>query len=76
MPKRVLQGVVVSDKAEKSITVEVRRRVFHKFYKKIITKSNRYNVHDEDNAYSIGDNVKIIECAPISKTKNWLVVKN
>lgn len=76
MSRRVLQGVVTSDKADKSVTVEVKRRVFHKFYKKIITKTNKYIAHDELNSCVIGDRIKIIECAPISKNKSWLVLKN
>lgn len=74
MPKRVLQGVVVSDKCDKTITVKVSRRVTHERYKKIITVSKKYAAHDEKNQFKIGDTVKIIECRPISKSKSWEVL--
>lgn len=75
MPRRVLQGTVVSDKADKTITVLVERRVMHPVYKKFIKRSKKYAAHDEGNAYKIGDQVTIMECAPISKSKRWVVVK-
>ncbi len=71
MPRRVLQGVVVSDKADKTIVVRVQRRVEHPVYKKYITKSKKFAAHDEQNQCKIGDVVKIRECRPISKTKTW-----
>lgn len=71
MPKRILQGTVVSDKGNKTIVVKVDRRVKHPLYKKIITRSKRYLAHDEGNAAKTGDFVKIRECRPISKTKSW-----
>jgi small subunit ribosomal protein S17 len=74
MPKRILQGEVVSNKAAKTITVKVERRVTHPVYKKVIIKSKKYHAHDEQNKCQIGDVVSIIECAPISKTKSWQVV--
>ena len=74
MPRRVLQGVVVSDKGDKTITVLVERRVMHPVYKKFIKRSKRYHAHDESNKISIGDTVRIRECKPISKTKSWEVV--
>ncbi len=74
MPKRVLRGVVVGDRANKTITVKVERRVPHPVYKKIVTVSKNYSAHDENNIYKIGDIVKISECKPISKTKKWEVV--
>jgi small subunit ribosomal protein S17 len=74
MPRRVLQGVVVSDKADKTITVLVERRVMHPVYKKFIKQSKRYHAHDEDNRYKAGDVVRIRECRPISKSKSWEVV--
>ncbi len=74
MPKRILSGVVVSDKSNKTIVVKVTRRVRHSFYKKIIKKSKKYSVHDELNEFKIGDNVKIQECRPISKNKTWNVI--
>ena len=74
MPGRVLQGVVVSDKGNKTIVVLVERRVAHPLYGKIIRRSKRYHAHDEDNNYKTGDAVRIRECRPISKTKTWMVV--
>jgi len=75
MPRRVLQGTVVSDKADKTITVLVERRVMHPIYKKYIKRSKKYAAHDEKNAYKLGDSVEIIECAPISKRKRWTVAE-
>ena len=74
MPRRILQGTVVSDKTNKTVTVLVVRRVMHPMYKKFITRSKKYAAHDELNAYKIGDTVKIRECRPLSKTKRWEVV--
>lgn len=74
MPRRMLQGVVVSDKMDKTVTVQVERRVMHPIYKKYIKRSKKYAAHDEKNAYKIGDVVQIQECAPISKRKSWTVV--
>jgi len=74
MPKRVLQGVVVSDKMEKTVVVRVDRRVSHPIYKKTIQKSKKYAAHDEKGQFKMGDKVSIIESAPISKTKRWQVV--
>ncbi len=74
MPKRILQGVVVSDKMDKSVVVRVERRVMHPVYKKYIKRSAKYTAHDENNLCKIGDVVQIIECAPISKTKSWVIV--
>lgn len=74
MPRRVLQGVVVSDKMEKTVVVRVDRRVSHPIYKKTIQKSKKYSAHDENGQCKIGDKVQIIESAPISKTKKWKVV--
>lgn len=76
MPRRVLQGVVVSDKADKTVTVLVERRVMHPVYKKIIRRSKRYHAHDEANSYKIGDSVRIEECRPVSKSKSWKVVED
>ncbi len=73
MPKRLLFGKVVSSKSDKTIVVEVIRRVKHKLYKKIIKKVKKYHAHDEANIYKIGDNVTIQEAKPISKMKNWIV---
>jgi small subunit ribosomal protein S17 len=74
MPRRVLQGVVVSDKSNKTVTVLVERRVIHPLYKKFIKRSKKYHAHDETNIYSVGDVVQIEECRPISKSKTWKVV--
>lgn len=75
MPKRILQGVVTSDKGNKTITVRVDRKVKHPIYGKIVTKSKKYYAHDEDNSFKVGDAVTIEETAPISKLKCWIVVK-
>lgn len=74
MPKRVLQGVVVSDKCDKTVTVRVDRRVMHPLYKKFITRSKKYTAHDENNVCKLGDSIRIIESRPISKTKSWQVI--
>jgi small subunit ribosomal protein S17 len=74
MPKRILQGVVVSDKMEKTVVVRVDRRVSHPIYKKTIERSKKYKAHDEKSQFKVGDKVSIIESAPISKTKRWQVV--
>ncbi|MBQ8250565.1 MAG: 30S ribosomal protein S17 [Alphaproteobacteria bacterium] len=74
MPKRILQGVVVSDKMDKSVVVRVERRVMHPVYKKYIKRSKKYTAHDENNLCKVGDIVQIIESRPISKTKTWVVV--
>jgi small subunit ribosomal protein S17 len=74
MPRRVLQGVVVSDKADKTITVLVERRVMHPLYKKIIRRTKKYRAHDEDNRCKAGDLVQIVECRPIAKSKTWRVI--
>ena len=75
MPKRVLTGTVVSDKGDKTIVVRVERRVKHPLYGKIIKLSKKYHAHDEANAYSLGEQVRIQECAPMSKLKTWTVVE-
>lgn len=74
MPRRILQGNVVSDKGDKTVTVLVERRVQHPVYKKFITRSKRYAAHDEENQYAVGQSVLIEECRPISKRKTWKVV--
>ncbi len=74
MPKRVLQGTVVSDKADKTVTVRVERRYTHPIYKKTVRSSKKYAAHDEQNKFKVGDVVKIIESRPISKSKKWVVV--
>ena len=74
MPRRVLEGNVVGDKADKTVTVMVERRYKHPLYKKYIKSSSKYAAHDENNQFKIGDRVSIIECRPISKSKRWSVV--
>jgi len=74
MPKRVLKGTVISSKSDKTIVVNVERRVRHPLYKKTITLSNKFHAHDEKNEYKDGDKVSIIECRPISKKKSWTVI--
>ena len=76
MPKRILSGIVVSSNLNKTIVVNVTRRIKHKLYKKIIRRSKKYHVHDENNSFKIGDNVSIIESKPISKQKKWVVLEN
>jgi len=73
MPKRVLTGTIVSDKGDKTVVVRVERRVKHPLYGKIIKLSKKYHAHDEANAYSVGQQVRIEECAPVSKLKTWTV---
>ncbi|MEK6638762.1 MAG: 30S ribosomal protein S17 [Pseudomonadota bacterium] len=74
MPKRVLTGVVVSDKTEKTVVVKVERKVKHPLYGKIIRRSKKYHAHDEGNVFKEGETVRIEECAPISKLKSWRVL--
>jgi small subunit ribosomal protein S17 len=74
MPKRILQGQVVSDKQDKTVVVSVERRVMHPVYKKFITRSKKYAAHDEANLCKVGDTVRIEECRPISKRKRWVVL--
>lgn len=74
MPRRILEGNVVSAKTDKTITVLVERRFMHPMYKKYVKSSSKYKAHDEANSYKEGDRVSIIECRPISKTKSWTVL--
>ena len=74
MPRRVLQGVVVSDASHKTIVVRVEKSVKHPVYKKYITRSCKYAAHDPENRHKVGEVVNIIECPPVSKTKKWHVV--
>lgn len=76
MPRRVLQGVVVSDKNDKTVTVKVDRRFRHPKMKKTIKRSKNYYAHDESNTIKIGQNVFIEESRPYSKTKTWIVVED
>ncbi|MFA5538252.1 MAG: 30S ribosomal protein S17 [Gemmobacter sp.] len=74
MPRRILQGTVTSDKNDQTITVLVERRFKHPLMQKIIRKSKKYRAHDANNEFKVGDSVRIVECAPMSKTKRWTVV--
>ena len=75
MPKRTLQGVVVSDKQDKTIVVRVDRRFTHPIYKKTIRRSKNYHAHDEADDAKVGDTVTIMETRPLSATKRWRIVK-
>ncbi len=74
MPKRILQGTVVSNANDKTVTVNVERRFTHPLLKKTVRRTKKYRAHDESNQYQVGDTVQIEECAPISKNKRWTVV--
>ena len=74
MSKRVLQGIVVSDTCDKTVIVRIERRVIHPIYKKFVTHSKKYAVHDEHNSFHTGDLVQIEESRPISKRKHWVVL--
>jgi small subunit ribosomal protein S17 len=74
MPKRILQGTVVSDKQDKTVVVKVERRFTHPLLKKTVRRSKNYHAHDEANAAKIGETVRIEETAPISKLKRWTLV--
>ena len=74
MPKRVLTGLIVSDKGDKTVVVNVERKVKHPLYGKIIRRSKKYHAHDESNEYKHGETVRIEETAPISKLKTWKVI--
>lgn len=71
MPRRVLQGIVVSNKMDKTAVVRVESNVMHPLFKKYIKRHKKYAVHDEANTCQIGQNVSIIECPPLSKRKSW-----
>jgi small subunit ribosomal protein S17 len=74
MPRRILQGTVVSDKNDKTVTVQVERRFTHPVMKKTVKSYKKYRAHDEGNAAKVGDSVRIRECPPHSKSKRWEVV--
>jgi small subunit ribosomal protein S17 len=76
MPKRVLQGVVVSDKQNKTVVVKVERRYTHPLLKKTVRRTKNYHAHDEAQAFKVGDQVWIEESKPISKLKSWVVLDN
>ena len=75
MPKKILDGIVVSDKGDKSITVLVERKYQHPVLQKVIKSKKKYRVHDEKNKFKEGENVSIIETKPISKLKRWQVIE-
>tara|TARA_B100000953_G_scaffold56914_1_gene44769 strand:+ start:35 stop:262 length:228 start_codon:yes stop_codon:yes gene_type:complete len=74
VPKKTLQGTVISSKQDKTITVLVERKIKHPMLKKIIKRSKKYSAHDEDNKFKSGDKVKIVESRPISKLKRWVAI--
>ncbi|MBX2806596.1 MAG: 30S ribosomal protein S17 [Hyphomicrobiales bacterium] len=76
MPKRILQGVVVSDKNPKTVVVQVERRFTHPVLKKTVRLTKKYHAHDEGNSAKQGDMIRIQECAPISKKKKWVVLSD
>lgn len=75
MPKRVLQGTVVSDKGDKTVVVKVERRFTHPLFKKTVRRTKNYHAHDEGNVFKVGDVVLIQESRPISRTKSWVVLE-
>ena len=75
MPKRILQGVVVSDKQNKTIVVRVERRFTHPLFKKTVRRTKNYHAHDENNKFKVGDTVSIVESKPLSRLKRWAVVE-
>ena len=76
MPKKILQGTVVSDKQDKTVTVLVERKFKHPLLGKVIKRSKKYSAHDENNDFNAGDKIKIMESKPISKLKSWTVVND
>ena len=76
MPKKILNGIVVSDKANKTVTVVVERKYSHPILKKVIKVKKKYSAHDENNKFKIGDKVSIIESKPFSKNKKFQVMEN
>ena len=73
---RILTGVVTGDKADKTITVKIERKVKHPLYGKVVKRASKVHAHDENNSASIGDIVSVKECRPISKTKTWVLVSD
>jgi small subunit ribosomal protein S17 len=76
MPKRILQGVVVSDKNDKTVVVRVERRFTDPLLKKTVRRTKKYHAHDESNGAKVGDTVRIQECAPISRNKRWVLLQD
>lgn len=75
MPKRILQGVVVSNANDKTAVIRIERRVKHPVFGKVIRRSKKYHAHDEKNACQVGETVQIEECPPISRNKRWRVIE-
>ena len=75
MPKRILEGVVVSDKGDKTVVVVVQRTLLHPVMKKIVRLSKKYHAHDENSEYKLGDTIEITASRPLSKTKNWVATR-
>jgi len=75
MPKRILTGIVTGDQNEQTVTVLVERRFTHPVMKKVVRRSKKYRAHDAENTFKVGDSVRIQECAPVSKTKRWEVIR-
>ena len=73
--RKVRQGVVVSDKMDKTVVVKVERTLTHPLYKKVIKRTKKYHAHDEENSLKVGDVVRIMECRPLSRTKRWRLVE-
>lgn len=76
MPRRILEGKIVSDKMDKTVTVQVERRFMHPMYKKYVRQSTKYAAHDENNVFKTGDVVQIQECRPLSARKTWVVISD
>lgn len=76
MPKRILHGIIVSDKSDKTVVVKVERRYSHPLLQKTVRQSKKYKAHDAENVFKVGDAVLIQECAPISKDKCWIVISD
>ena len=76
MPKKVLHGIVVSDKENKTIKVLIERKYQHPLFKKVVKSKKKYSAHDEENKFKVGDKVSIIECKPYSKNKKFEVIKD
>tara|TARA_Y100000816_G_C25846051_1_gene442002 strand:- start:35 stop:271 length:237 start_codon:yes stop_codon:yes gene_type:complete len=76
MPKKVLHGIVVSDKENKTIKVMIERKFQHPLFKKVVKSKKKYSAHDEENKFKVGDKVSIIECRPYSKNKKFEVIKD
>jgi small subunit ribosomal protein S17 len=76
MPKRILQGVVVSDKNDKTVVVKVERRFTDPLLKKTVRRTKKYHAHDETNVAKLGDMVRIQECAPVSRNKRWVLLQD